>query len=409
MVSNQSLGPRTVVGLLTLLVSVAGCSSWGHRHADEAPSSLPPAAQTASQAGPNQDQTATEAAIAGLAAQAEQAAPAPAPSSDIINPNAPKSYTVKRGDTLWGIASMFLKDPWLWPEVWYINPKVANPHLIYPGDVLALAYASNGSPQIRLQEGGPARLDPRLRSTPLDGAIPTIPYSSIAAFLSRPTVLTQDQLKSAPYVLAFREEHVIGGSGHEIYVRDLNAGTNERFTVVHVGDELRDPDDGKVVGYEGIYTATALVSKPGNPAKAVLTDTARETLTGDKLIATDTNVPVNFQLRAPQGDVHGSIIDVIDSTQAIGQYDVVVINRGKRHGVDAGTILAVDQAGAIVTDRDSGKGWAHVFGTSFDPKVKLPDERGGTLLVFKSFDRVSYALVVGAVTELHVGDTIRNP
>jgi len=151
------------------------------------------------------------------------------------------------------------------------------------------------------------------------------------------------------------------------------------------------------------------VSKPGNPAKAVLTDTARETLTGDKLIATDTNVPVNFQLRAPQGDVHGSIIDVIDSTQAIGQYDVVVINRGKRHGVDAGTILAVDQAGAIVTDRDSGKGWAHVFGTSFDPKVKLPDERGGTLLVFKSFDRVSYALVVGAVTELHVGDTIRNP
>ena len=409
MVSNQSLGPRAVVGLLAVLVSVTGCSSWGHRHADETPSSLPPAAQTASQAGPNQDQTATEAAIAGLPAQAEQAAPAPAPSSDIINPNAPKSYTVKRGDTLWGIASMFLKDPWLWPEVWYINPKVANPHLIYPGDVLTLAYASNGSPQIRLQEGGAARLDPRLRSTPLDGAIPTIPYSSIAAFLSRPTVLTQDQLKSAPYVLAFREEHVIGGSGHEIYVRDLNAGTNERFTVIHVGDELRDPDDGKVVGYEGIYTATALVSKPGNPAKAVLTDTARETLTGDKLIATDTNVPVNFQLRAPQGDVRGSIIDVIDSTQAIGQYDVVVINRGKRHGVDAGTILAVDQAGAIVTDRDSGRGWAHVFGTSFDPKVKLPDERGGTLLVFKSFDRVSYALVVGAVTELHVGDIVRNP
>jgi LysM repeat protein len=318
--------PRTVVGLLALLVSVAGCSSWGHRHADEASSSLPPAPQSASQAGPDQDQTATDAALAGLPAQAEQAAPAPA--SDIINPNAPKSYTVKRGDTLWGIASMFLRDPWLWPEVWYINPKVANPHLIYPGDVLTLAYASNGSPQIRLQEGGPARLDPRLRSTPLDAAIPTIPYSSIAAFLSRPTVVTKDQLKSAPYVLAFREEHVIGGSGHEIYVRDLRAGANERFTVVHVGDELRDPDDGSVLGYEGIYTATALVSAPGNPAKAVLTDTARETLQGDKLIATDTNVPVNFQLRSPGSNVHGSIIDVIDGTELIGQYQVVVINRG---------------------------------------------------------------------------------
>lgn len=409
MVSNQYVGPHTVVGLLALLVSVAGCSSLGHRDADNVPSSLQLAAQSASQAGPAEDQTATDAAIAGLPAQAEQAAPAAAPSSDIIKPDAPKSYTVKRGDTLWGIASMFLKDPWLWPEVWYINPKVANPHLIYPGDVLTLAYASNGSPQIHLEQGGPARLDPRLRSTPLDAAIPTIPYSSIAAFLSRPTVVTKDQLKSAPYVLAFREDHVIGGSGHEVYVRHLSAGPNERFTVVHIGDELRDPDDGKVVGYEGIYTATALVSKAGDPAKAVLTDTARETLEGDRLIATDTNVPVNFQLRAPQADVHGRIIDVIDSTQAIGQYDVVVINRGKRNGVDAGVILAVDQAGAVVADRDSGRGWAHLFGTSLDPKVKLPDERGGTLLVFKSFDRVSYALVVGAVTELHVGDIIRNP
>jgi LysM repeat protein len=409
MVSNQSLGPRSVVGLLALLVSVAGCSSWGHRHADEGPSSPPAAAETASQADPDQDQTATDAALAGQPAQGEQASAAAPPSTAVVNPTAPKSYTVKRGDTLWGIASMFLRDPWLWPEVWVINPKVANPHLIYPGDVLTLAYAANGSPQIRLEQGGPARLDPRLRSSPLNAAIPTIPYSSIAAFLSRPTVVTKDQLKSAPYVLAFREEHTVGGSGHEIYVRDLNAAQNARFTVVHIGDELRDPDDGKVLGYEGIYTATALVSAPGNPAKAVLTDTARETLTGDKLIATDTNVPVNFQLRAPQTSVHGSIIDVIDGTQAIGQYDVVVINRGKRQGVDAGVILAVDEAGAVVTDRDAGNGWRHIFGTSFDPKVKLPDERGGTLLVFKSFDRVSYALVVGASAELHVGDVVRNP
>jgi hypothetical protein len=210
-------------------------------------------------------------------------------------------------------------------------------------------------------------------------------------------------------VLAFREEHVVGGAGHEIYVRDLKAEQNARFTVIHIGDELRDPDDGKVLGYEGIYTATALVSRPGNPAKALLTDTARETLTGDKLLQTDTNVPINFQLRAPKNDLHGRIIAVIDGTQLIGQYQVVVINRGKRQGVDAGVVLAVDQAGAVVTDRDAGKGWAHAFGTSFDPKVKLPDERGGTLLVFKSFDRLSYALVVGASTALHVNDIVRNP
>ena len=403
------LGPRLAVGLCALLASVAGCSSWGSRHAESGSTvSSAQSAAPAAEAAPD-DLTATEAATAGLPANQVQSAPAPAPSSNLINPSAPKSYTVKRGDTLWGIASMFLRDPWLWPEVWYINPKVANPHLIYPGDVLALAYGADGSPQIRLEQGGPARLDPRLRSSVLDGAIPTIPYAAISAFLSRPTVLTADQIRSAPYVLAFREEHIVGGSGHEIYVRDLKAAQNDRFTVVHVGDELRDPDDGKVVGYQGIYTATALVSRPGNPAKALLTDTARETLQGDKLLATDTDVPLNFVLRAPKNAINGRIISVIDGTELIGQYQVVVINRGKRHGVDAGYVLAVDQAGKVVIDRDAGKGFGHVFGTSFDPKVQLPNERGGTILVFKAFDRVSYALVVGASTALHVNDIVLNP
>jgi len=401
------------VGLLALLGSLAGCSSLGHHREAEVntPASSATAAADTGPAAPD-DQTATDAATAGQPAQAEQAAPAPAPSSSIINPNAPKSYTVKPGDTLWGIASMFLREPWLWPEVWVINPKVANPHLIYPGDVLTLGYGSTGNPEIRLQEGGPARLDPQLRSTALDAAIPTIPYSAIAAFLSRPTVLSREQINNAPYVLAFRGEHLAGGAGHEIYVRDLKGGQNDRFAVFHVGDELRDPDDGKVLGYEGIYTATALVSAPGNPAKAMLTDSARETLEGDRLIATETNVPLNFQLRAPRNEVRGQIIAVVDGTEAIGQYQVVVINRGKRHGVDAGVMLAVDQAGAVVADHNAhgaGRGVAHMLGSEFDPKVKLPDERGGTLLVFKSFDRVSYALVVGALNALHVDDVVRNP
>jgi len=406
MVSIQVSGPRYAVGLLAaVVVALAGCAS--HREAEALPpaSAQPsqPAAASEAAASPGDELTATDAALQNL--PANSAAPA-AVSSSIVNPTAPKSYTVKRGDTLWAIASMFLKDPWLWPEVWYINPQVANPHLIYPGDTLALAFGGDGRPQIRLEQGGPARLDPRLRSSPIDGAIPTIPYSAISAFLSRPTVLTDEQIKKAPYVLAFREEHVIGGNGHEIYVRALKAGTNDRYTVYHVGDELRDPDDGKVVGYQGIYTATALISRPGDPAKALLTDTQRETLVGDKLLSTDTDVPLNFMLRAPRSDVHGRIMSVIDGTQLIGQYQIVVINRGKRHGVDVGDVLAVDQAGMVVPDRERSNGW---FGTSFAPKVKLPDERGGTILVFKSFDRVSYALVVGASTALHVHDVVRNP
>jgi hypothetical protein len=131
--------------------------------------------------------TATEAAVAGGGAQAPSSdSGSGAPPALVLNPSAPKSYTVKRGDTLWGISTMFLRDPWLWPEIWYVNPRIENPHLIYPGDVLALAYGADGRPQVQLVQGGPARLDPRLRSSPLDGAIPTIPYGAIAAFLSRP-------------------------------------------------------------------------------------------------------------------------------------------------------------------------------------------------------------------------------
>jgi hypothetical protein len=358
--------------------------------------------------------TATEAAIAagGTGAPVAPAA-APEDSSGLLKPGAPMHYTVKRGDTLWGIASMYLKDPWLWPEVWIINPQIPNPHLIYPGDKLALAYGADGRPQISVAQAGAARLDPRLRSTPLESAIPTIAYNAIAAFLSRPSVMTADEIRHAPYVLAFRDMHEVAGSGNEVYVRNLSAAENARFAVVHVAGPLRDPDDGKVIGYEGIYTATALVERAGDPAKALLIDPARETLRGDRLLTADSSeTPVNFALRAPAGQVNGRIIDIVGGTDIGGQFAVVVINRGKRHGLEPGNVLAIDQAGDVVRDLFRGGkqiGDTNGVGTSFAPKVKLPDERSGTLLVFKVFDRLSYGLIVGASNTVHVQDVVRNP
>jgi hypothetical protein len=399
-----------------VLVTVSGCSWFHHRSDEPAVAAMPSPHEVpdSGEAPPVDEMTATEAAVSGAGASASaESSSSPADSGGIINPNAPKSYTVKRGDTLWGIASTFLRDPWLWPEVWYINPQVANPHLIYPGDTLALAYGRDGKPIIRLEQGGAARLDPRLRSSPLDGAIPTIPYSAISAFLSRPSVLTKEQIREAPHIVAFRDDHVVAGTGHEVYIADLQAAPNSRFSVVHVGDPLRDPDDNNVVGYEGIYTATALVSKPGSPAKALLIDTSRETVQGDKVLAADLDVPLNFMLRAPRNDVHGRIISVMDGTQAIGQYQIVVINRGKRHGIDAGHVLAVDQAGKVVRDvYGKQSGFTRALGgvgTSFAQKVKLPDERAGTLLIFKSFDRISYGLIIGAANVIHVQDVVHNP
>jgi LysM repeat protein len=414
MVSNQVLAARLGAGLLSLAVA-AGCSHFRHQEPVAAPAAVT-SSVTASTAVPAaQEMTATEAAIAAAGvAPAPQAAPAPTENRDLLKPGAPKHYTVKRGDTLWGIASMYLKDPWLWPEVWIINPQVPNPHLIYPGDTLALAYGAGGEFKgVRLEESGALRLEPGLRSAPLDSSIPTIPYAAIASFLSRPTVMTSEQIRTAPYVLAFRGMHEIGSSGLEVYVRNLSAGENSRFAVMHVATELRDPDDGKVVGYEAIYTATALVQRPGEPAKVALIDPARETLRGDRLLSTDaSDTPVSFSLRAPAGEVHGRIIDVVGGTDLVGQYEVVVINRGKRHGLEPGNVLAVDAAGDVVRDLFRGGkqiGDTSGLGTSFAPKVKLPDERSGTLLVFKVFDRVSYGLIVGASDTIHVADVVRNP
>ena len=415
MVSNRVPRARAAqAGLLTVLLVIGGCS-WLHRGEGPAvapmPASAPP--PDSPDAPPVDELTATEAATAGAGAAAAVESSTPAPeASSILNPNAPKSYTVKRGDTLWGIASMFLRDPWLWPEVWYLNPQVQNPHLIYPGDTLALAIGSDGRPQVRLAQAGAVRLDPRLRSSPLEGAIPTIPYAAIAAFLSRPTVLTKEQVRDAAHVIAFREEHVVAGTGHEVYISDLKAAPNTRYSIVHIGDELRDPDDGRLLGYEGIYTATALVARPGNPTKALLIDAARETLQGDKVLAADLDVPLNFMLRAPRNEVRGRIISVIDGTYSIGQYQIVAINRGKRHGIDAGHVLAVDQAGETIQDVYGNNVVSHYLGgvgISLAPRVTLPNERAGTLLVFKSFDRVSYGLIIGASNAIHVSDIVRNP
>jgi len=422
MVSNQVLGARAAAGLLSLCLALSGCAH--HRAKEYAPAAAPTAssastAGTAAASPAPEQMTATEAALgntepAAPSASADTGATAVGGTSiPEANPSAPMHYTVKKGDTLWGIASMYLKDPWLWPEVWIINPQVPNPHLIYPGDKLALGYGAGGRMEVRLEEAGLTRLDPRLRSDPLASAIPTIPYSAIAAFLSRPTLMSEDEIRHAPYVLAFRDMHQVAGNDVDVYIRNLKAAENSRFAVMHISTPLVDPDDGKVLGHVGIYTATALVKRSGEPAKVVLIDPARETLAGDRLVSSDNQVPVNFTPSVPSSQIHGNIIDVVGGTDLVGQFYVVAINRGKRHGIEPGTVLAVDQAGEVVRDLWAGgrsiTNSMNGFNTTFVPRVRLPDERAGTLLVFKVYDRMSYGLIVGASNTIHNGAPVRNP
>jgi LysM repeat protein len=415
MVSNQTLSrgsgqpalSRALRGtaLVLVLCGATACSLLqGSKPAPVQEAAPPPPAPVAD-TGPR---TSVDAAIARgdtSSGPRETSADAGA-AGPVLNPSAPKSYTVQRGDTLWGISSMFLRDPWLWPEIWQINPAVRNPHLIYPGDVLALAFGADGRPMLRLERGSAARVEPLVRSSPIDGPIATIPYSAIAAFLGRPSVLAREDVRKAPQVIALREDHMVGANGTEVYIRGLGTDAAGRYNIVRQGQELRDPDNGKVLGYMGLYTGAARIEKVDRISKAVVVDSSRETQAGDLLFSDDVQATSDFIPHAPASDIDGRIMAVVDGVLLIGQYQVVAINRGTTHGLEPGHVLAVDDAGDVVRTpcRRNWSDWC-VGGN----KVRLPDERAGTLLVFKTYERMSYGLIVSAVAPVRIADHVRNP
>src|SRR5271156_6111249 len=266
------------------------------------------------------DRTAMEAAADAGPSTAATTAEAPQEGLK-LNPNAPDSYVVKRGDTLWGIAKVFLRDPWFWPEIWQVNPKIQNPHLIYPGDTLRLVYI-DGKPSIVLQRGDSARVLPRVRSQPLEGAVTAIPYETVAAFMSKPFVLDKEEIKSAPYVLATRDLHVVMSDGDTLYARGFTGpvepGTH--YNVVRVGEVLKDPDDKRILGYNGIFTGAAHVTQDGPTVSLIMTESALETRAGDKLFVGGVDVPLDFIPSPPRTKINGRIIAVADGVTIIGQY-----------------------------------------------------------------------------------------
>src|ERR1700723_2077598 len=322
--------------------------------------------------------------------------------------NAPDSYVVKRGDTLWGIAKVFLRDPWYWPEIWQVNPQVHNPHLIYPGETRRLVYIE-GKPSIVVQRGDSARVVPRIRSEALEGAVTAIPYETVAAFMSKPSVLTKEQIKNAPYVLATRDLHVAMSEGDTVYARGFSdpAVLGTHYNVVHVGNPLVDPDDNRIVGYDGVYTGAGHVTRGGDPTTLLMTESVRETQPGDKLFAGGVAVPLDFIPSAPRTKTRGRIIAVANGVTVIGQYEVVAINRGAVDGLAPGNVLAVYEAGQVIGD-NANKGFMSVshLGTK---NVKLPHERTGTFMVFKTFEHLSYGLIMEATNVMHVGDRVENP
>src|ERR1700730_4725306 len=399
---------------LTLAVSlVAGCRT---ERPMTAPSPLATSEPSVEGTVVGGDRTAMEAAIdAGPSAAAGETQAAMASGGEpALAPNAPDSYVVKLGDTLWGIAKVVLRAPWFWPEIWQVNKQIQNPHLIYPGDTLRLVYI-DGRPRVTLQRGvmergDSARVLPRVRSQPLEAAVTTIPYEVVAAFMSKPSVLANEDVKKAPYVFATRDSHVVVSNGDTMYARGFSspAELGTHYNVVRVGDALHDPDDNRVVGYDGIFTGSGHVTRSGDPATLIMTESTRETVPGDKLFAGGVDVPLDFIPSSPKVKINGRIMAVSDGVTVIGQYQVIVINRGARDGLAPGNVLGIFALGGYVRDTVN-KGYLGGMSRLGAKNVRLPDERTGTFMVFKTFDEISYGLIMEAKDIIRVQDLVENP
>jgi hypothetical protein len=369
----------------------------------------------------------------------------PAAAAVELNPTHPDTYEVRSGDTLWGIAGRFLRDPWRWHEIWESNREIHNPDLIYPGDILRLSYR-NGQPRISLQRGmRTVKLSPRVRVTPLKEPVPTIPIGAIRPFLTRAYVLDKADIDAAPYVVGFPDERVVGGLHDSAYVRSIFGSERARFDIVRPGEVFRDPETNDVLGYKGQFVADAVLERPGDPAKLKLATVAMETAIGDRVIAASEQHELqNFFPRPGPSGVRGRIISVLNGVSQIGQYNVVVLNLGSADGVQSGQVFEVYNGGQRVRDPvasgaanwnwQNQKFWSQETwygdyrvdgwlnwnepGQGFPPHVDvqkrstnflLPYEKAGVVMVFRTFSRVSFALVMNAVRPMHLLDTVRPP
>jgi hypothetical protein len=372
---TQSLNTFIRLTAVALAATLAGCSL--NPFADDDDEAAIP---TPASAPPQSYDSPAQSSVPEYGGPVVQRVSEPVPLAD----NHPDEYVVQVGDTLWDIASTFLKDPWFWPEIWHINTQIENPHLIYPGDVLALVYI-DGQPRITNVRASTYRLSPQARVSPISQAVTSIPFESVSAFLSSGAVLEKRESDRLPYLLETRGDHLIAAAGNVVYVRGLDgAQLGSRYNVVEVGGPLIDPDDNKLIGYQGSYGCID-GHQPGSGSR-------RQAHSGVG------GYPAELlPARAPSSPIDGRIISVVGGVTQIGQYQVVVLNRGSRDGLSVGDVLTVFQTGETVKDRFGGG------------KVRLPDEEAGTLMVFKVYDRIGYGLVMEATQAIHIHDTVRNP
>ncbi len=355
--------------------------------------------------------------------------------ADVVQlaPNHPDRYIVVKGDTLWDISTRFLKDPWRWASVWKINQQIKNPHLIYPGDVIMLTYDAEGRPQLSVlrdekavpttgaapapapapasvpavepTDTSPApagmsvvKLSPKARVESLSNAIPTIRPDAIVPFLTQPLVVGKRELEKAGYVTIGLDSRVALGDNSEFYARNLGANPVEYYQVFRPGKALHNPDTGELLAYEAMYLGDATLLKAGDPSKLVVTTVKQEIVPTDRLLAAPKRASLPYYYpRAPEKQVHGWILSAINGLAEFGPNTIVALSLGEREGMQEGHVLRIM--------RHAGKDKDPVTGKFY----KLPDEETGLLMIFRVYEKVSYALIMNASQPVHLLDVVQTP
>lgn len=360
-------------------------------------------------------------------ATAQQVAQQGVPLSELA-PGAPDTYVVKQGDTLWGISGMYLKRPWRWPELWGMNLQaIRNPHLIFPGQTLYLEKI-DGRARLRTTASGEpetVRVTPRTRSDSLtDSALPTLKPHLIEPFLAEPVVVDAQTLQQAPRIVAMMDDRVLMSPGDRIYARGDAAnplraepGEPRQYRVFRDAVALKDPLTGEILGYEAQHLGAASLVRGESfeesangkggvvseyvPASLDLTSSKEEIRAGDRLLPAPPRTFMSYMPHAPQREVDARVVSIYGSLAVANaaQNNVIAINLGTQDGIENGLVLKLMTKGAQIKDRtDESK-----------ITIKLPSESNGMAMVFRTFERVSYALILDVRTPVRVGDRLVNP
>lgn len=331
-----------------------------------------------------------------------------------LQKNHPERHVVVKGDTLWGISGQFLKDPWQWPKVWRMNrEQIKNPHLIYPGDVVVLD-TSSGSPQLKLLRET-VTLQPGIREEALEKeAIFTIAPNVIEPFLSQPLLIENGKLDTAPRIIAGQDNRVILSPGTRVYVNNINDGEGTHWNIYRPGEVLRDPDTNEVLGTEAIYLGDVDIARFGEPATGDIVRAKEEIFTKDRLVVSPDEFKSSFVPHASEAQISGRIMRIYGGVAEGGPNTVVSINRGKNDGLEEGHVLAISRYGRIIKDPEYKKSDIEKVSSQDKPalqpgQIKLPDERVGLMMIFRTFDRVSYGLIMNTTDAIYTADSVHTP